>query len=46
MLTGKLPFSSANVTALHALILDQNYVVPAHLTPECKVRLCVVNSIW
>ena len=28
MLTGKLPFSSHNVTTLHAMILDQQYKIP------------------
>jgi hypothetical protein len=28
MLTGRLPFSSNNVTTLHALILEQKYNVP------------------
>eukprot|EP00051_Salpingoeca_urceolata_P013478 m.169274 g.169274 ORF g.169274 m.169274 type:complete len:825 (+) comp17802_c1_seq3:2413-4887(+) len=36
MLTGRLPFSSDNVTTLHALILDQKYTVPESFSPACK----------
>eukprot|EP00047_Mylnosiga_fluctuans_P014026 m.34765 g.34765 ORF g.34765 m.34765 type:complete len:686 (-) comp5263_c0_seq1:268-2325(-) len=35
MLTGRLPFNSNNVTTLHALMLDQKYDVPPHLSEGC-----------
>ncbi|EGD77012.1 CAMK/CAMKL protein kinase [Salpingoeca rosetta] len=40
MLTGKLPFSSHNVTTLHAMILDQQYTIPDKISEECKDLLC------
>eukprot|EP00056_Hartaetosiga_gracilis_P006417 m.96511 g.96511 ORF g.96511 m.96511 type:complete len:983 (+) comp12468_c0_seq3:152-3100(+) len=36
MLTGKLPFSSDNVTTLHAMILDQDFVIPDHFSEELR----------
>eukprot|EP00055_Hartaetosiga_balthica_P013977 m.74297 g.74297 ORF g.74297 m.74297 type:complete len:914 (-) comp8449_c0_seq1:306-3047(-) len=36
MLTGKLPFSSDNVTTLHAMILDQDFDIPASFSNELR----------
>lgn len=36
MLTGRLPFTSSNVTTLHALMLDQKYETPDFLTDGAR----------
>lgn len=45
MLTGRLPFSSQSVTALHAMILEQKCKIPAELSADCKDLLARLLTV-